>query len=522
MNPPTWLRPLLICAAASLIWLPNLGTTPSWDWDEGYNLNYAWNISEGRLLWFSIKYAFVPHPPLYLLLAATLVKLFGQSILVIRLLSVALNFAIIFALYLIGREVGGERTGLAAAALFTVYPAALYWGRMGFANHLLSLLTVLSLYCLIKHLKAGGRWWIPCCLLAGSAAVTEPQGLFTAAAILVYFTARRENNLQAAALLFGPFIIYASAMTLISPYFVSDSMYQMQRFGLIGWRLIPALFLIVASVWKRKEAAGFIRRLFEEENQSWNKDAFSRWYVPASLLAAHLLTSITLVEPPTGASLFAGGEYYWLGIIGLLLADAYMAPVVLLYLMPAYAAVLAFGRADHMLIPLYPFFALGVAVLVLRLYSHFKRIFGVSLTLLVLAYPFAFAAYNGVSAYAFGGVFGAEPVSDLEAVSAYVESHSRSGDFVVTTTNLARFFRNSTDITQSIVYEGYDIEYYRGYQPGRFAFNCSYRNAAYAVVPEGMLDWFGKYAPGPAEEIGGWDVVNRSGGYLVYRNPTSV
>ncbi|MFH1054981.1 MAG: glycosyltransferase family 39 protein [Candidatus Altiarchaeota archaeon] len=515
-------RPLLLVfLAASVLWLPNLGTIPKWDWDEGYNLNYARNISEGRLLWFSIKYAFVPHPPLFLLALSFLVKFFGGSIMVLRLFTVALNFALILLLYFIGLEAAGERVGLLASLLYAIYPSAVYWGRMGFANHLLSLLVVSSLYFLIRHIKHGGKWWIPCCLSAGLSALTEPQGLFVAATLSLYFLVREKPGfIPAFSLLFTPFIIFFLVMSSTSEYFIGDVAFQFQRFKL-AQPLILALPVLFLAIIKRRFLTGFARSLFDPAGGFTTGFLFSLWYVPATLLAAHLLLSVTLVAPLSAGSLFAGGDYYWLGIIGLLFLGGYMNHVLILYFLPSFLAVVAFGRSDHMFIPLYPFFAMGLAVLLSLLYQHLRGVAGLIPAILIVSYPFPFAFYNSLSAHAPGGVFSPEPISDLTEVAAYVNSHSHSG-FVITTSNLARYFKNSTVITQSIVYAGYPIEYYPIYPSGRYAFNASYLNAEYAVIPDGMLEWLWRYAPGPAVEIGRWPQVNSSGYYGVYRNPTSV
>ena len=43
----------------------NLETVPTWDFDEGYNMRYSYDLLNGEILWFAIKYTFIPHPPLF-------------------------------------------------------------------------------------------------------------------------------------------------------------------------------------------------------------------------------------------------------------------------------------------------------------------------------------------------------------------------------------------------------------------------------------------------------------------------
>lgn len=40
----------------------NLATNPGWDGDEGYNINIAWNLAQGKMQMFATTYAFVQHP----------------------------------------------------------------------------------------------------------------------------------------------------------------------------------------------------------------------------------------------------------------------------------------------------------------------------------------------------------------------------------------------------------------------------------------------------------------------------
>jgi 4-amino-4-deoxy-L-arabinose transferase-like glycosyltransferase len=509
---------------AAVIWLPNLEVVPQWYWDEGVNLNYAKNLAEGRLLWFTLKYSFIPHPPFYIMVLALVVKAVGYTIIAARVLSVGVNFAVIYLLYRTGEEVEGGRTGLFASLLYTIYPSAVYWGRMGFSNNLLSLMVFSSLYCFVRYIKVGGRWWVPCCISAGLSTVTEPQGLPMAAALSLYFLVRqRTKAVWALTLLFGFFALFVLVMSLTSQYFMQDVMFQVRYYNIMRPHLVLALPLLAVLWWRRITLGGFISRILASEVQVifQSKSLFNLFYVPVSLLAAHVISSITLIKPLTDEALFSGGDYYWLGIIGLLfLNPLYMNTLVLLYFMPNFLSVIAFGRSDHMLIPLYPFFALGLAVFLGRLYDHLKSRFDKRVVFLLLSYPLIFALFNGLSAFTVGGVLGSEPLADIRSVAGYVNSDSGIQELVLTTSNLVRYFPNATIITQAVVYDGYPVDYYHvGYTAERFIFNCSYVNAAYVVVPDGVLRWLGDYAPGPSGEISGWPVVNASGRYLVYGNP---
>jgi len=82
---------LVLVAISAYLRYVNLGHNPGWDADEGYHLNVAWNLSEGRLLKYAINNTFVDHPPLFFLILVPAVWLFGQDILVIPCIIASVN-----------------------------------------------------------------------------------------------------------------------------------------------------------------------------------------------------------------------------------------------------------------------------------------------------------------------------------------------------------------------------------------------------------------------------------------------
>ena len=76
--------------------VPQLEVLPHWYWDEGVNLNVAWNLSLGRARMFAMQYPFVPHPPLFFLINAVVIRLFGLSLLACRGMSVLMGLISLF------------------------------------------------------------------------------------------------------------------------------------------------------------------------------------------------------------------------------------------------------------------------------------------------------------------------------------------------------------------------------------------------------------------------------------------
>ncbi|HEU5368512.1 MAG TPA: glycosyltransferase family 39 protein, partial [Ktedonobacterales bacterium] len=108
---------LLLAVALHVI---HLSQTPGWDSDEGYNLDIAWNLLHGRLRMFALTSAFVQHPPLFYLMLALAIRLFGYSMLTLRALAVAYSLLTTLALLTLGRRMFGPGPALWGALAFTI------------------------------------------------------------------------------------------------------------------------------------------------------------------------------------------------------------------------------------------------------------------------------------------------------------------------------------------------------------------------------------------------------------------
>ena len=112
------------------------------------------------------------NPPLYYLLLSQWLRLTGSSDAALRLFSTAAALACFPLLWLVGRQTGGRRTAVAAAALFAFTPPAVYYsaeGRMYSLTWLAGLGLAAASYQLARR-GARPRWmllWI----VAGAAAL---------------------------------------------------------------------------------------------------------------------------------------------------------------------------------------------------------------------------------------------------------------------------------------------------------------------------------------------------------------
>ncbi len=523
----------LIFFIAILFRVVNLHEIPHWYWDEGVNMNYGWHLSEGRIQWFSLKYSFIPHPPTYLLLTALVIKTVGYSLYLMRFINVLFSLLTLFLVYLIAREVSDKKTGLLSALLFAIYPAGIYWGRQVMINNLFSLLFILSLYLFLVYLRLGGRWWLYSTIVAIFASLTSFTGFVLFIPLLIHFFSKKPGYLPFLIIVSTiPFIAFFLVMIYIrGTYFLEDLFFQLDRFHFLGYKTMILLPLLVISCLYRDRIKSFFSNMFENEVELLftSKDEFIDIFVPSCLLGVHLVLCYKLIIPFSDLSLFSGGDYFWIGIVGLLFVKRLRVYLVLLYFFPLFVATIFLGRSDHMLIGLYPFFIVGTAIFLfflkdfifrLKMFSS-HRIMVVSV---ILVLPFAFTLYYDLNAFVFGGILRAEDVSSNLAVVGFVNDLAGEDELILTTSNLVGLLDSRSSIlTQSFVYDGYGIAYYRSnLSSDWFVDNISLDNAAYVIVPSNIMPWINEAGLGVyTQKMQDWTIVYDSGGYLVFDNPLS-
>ncbi len=89
-------------------------------------------------------------PPLYALFLALVFNVVGTDVEVVKVLQGVLSTATCGLLFLIGRQVDGERVGLIAAVVGAVYPLFVFFAGVLMVETLLILLSVLSLYLTLR------------------------------------------------------------------------------------------------------------------------------------------------------------------------------------------------------------------------------------------------------------------------------------------------------------------------------------------------------------------------------------
>ena len=150
---------------------------PLW-WDEGWSLYFA-TSNIGKMLELT---AIDIHPPFYYLLLHLWIGICGPSPTSIRLLSVLIGTATVPLLYVIGRQLLGDKGGLLAAFLLAVSPFHIYYSQEVRMYGLVTLLGLAASFFALQWKLGIGDWgrgtWLAYVLAATAALYTQYYAAF--------------------------------------------------------------------------------------------------------------------------------------------------------------------------------------------------------------------------------------------------------------------------------------------------------------------------------------------------------
>ena len=128
------------------------GMNEYFDYDEGTYLMIARFINHGILPYRDI---FAVHPPLYYYLLALWLRIFGDSYVVGRFLSVVLGALAVLVAYYTGKEIKNRQLGMIFALFIVLDPLMVQMNSFVFHETSIELFTLLSLYHFVKYFKGG-------------------------------------------------------------------------------------------------------------------------------------------------------------------------------------------------------------------------------------------------------------------------------------------------------------------------------------------------------------------------------
>ncbi|RLI88951.1 MAG: hypothetical protein DRO62_02725 [Candidatus Altiarchaeales archaeon] len=429
-------------------------------------------------------------------------------------------------MYLIGKEMFGKKIALLAGFLFAIYPTAIYWNRMGFANNQLMFLSVLSLYSILLYLnRKGEKWFYLAGILTGLSIITEilGTGLFFSISILLWVY-RREKLLRfilISAII--PLIFVISMLILMPDAFIHDLMHNSGRMNYLALvtSVIIILFLIYPSRF-REICIEYLYRIYSPVIEEI-KDNLPIFYI--------ILSLIVFLMPPSDDMFVQNFDYFWFGILGFyFIKEKRGRDILISFFLSFFVILLLLDRSDHMIIPLYPLFCPGLAVLLDMIFNMSLKYFGEKLkkinatvlTLILVFYPLGVVLYYDTSTFVNGEFLSVEDISTRYMVADFVNSRVDKDDVVLTDSHLSRMINCKTSVLiQSAAFEGRPIAYMPSDLSGdRFLFNCSHKNAKFIVMVNGTREWAMNQTAlvGMMNEIQNWS-TNEINAYLIYRNP---
>lgn len=494
---------LALVALGAYCRLANLADNPAWDGDEGYNWSIAAHLAHGQGQMFALRYAFVQHPPLFYVLGAALMRLWGQELLVLRALSATCGVLTGIGLFGLGSRLGGRRLGAVAAATYLLWPQAVLQVRWAYTYNLLALLMVLALWAAVSiapprlppgdadtERQDGRRYDHPepiaraalAGLLAGLALATDQEALPIALALVLFLLPHGLRPLAAglAAAAAPPFLY-------------------------LGWVLAscPGDLRFDLSHTASRLAGG-----------------------PAEIVVR--LEHLVQFDPLIG-----------LGLLGLVLLPRGRARSVLLTLAALLTLVILAVRDPNPYFragePLLPLAALGLGAVVSAVlalmdwgFSAPRRPLAAAVLALGLGMPMLAADLQGARAGFATPLAPTLPQSATEArrMAEWVNARSAPTDLAIVMPTVAWLFRCRTaDLLQAAAIDGHAAGFYpAGLDPARFVYDTRPAAARYLVVDAFTRLWIAD--PGAWHERAlvaaarrRWPVVYRRGEYTIYANP---
>ncbi len=492
------------------------------------NADLACNLLAGEARSFAMLYSFVPHPPLYFLLSAAWMRVsdLGCTILALRLLSVALSLVALIALFEVGRRVGGDFLGLLAAFLYAMYPTAIFFSRLAFANDLLLVFLLSALWSWLVYLETHQRRFAYLAsLAAGLSAVTQFTGATLMVAVLV-LVARTDRRLLPAASFLAvlPPALFAAAMLSYQPDpFLFDLGYTLARAHLTP--PVIGVFLVVAF------AVYVVRGLFRPIVGIFVALAFD---IRRDLPVYYAVATLAVFQGITAWNFLGWLDFYWLGVVGFFyIGDPHVRRAVLAVFSSYFAGLVVLNRMDHMVFPLYPLFCLGLAVFLPETFrqscAYFSRLFSDAspsqtrhVSLVLVVYPLLILLVQDSATFLLERNLAREDIVSDAAVAAYVNARAQPDDVVIAYSKFGTMIgARVTTLVQSAAYSGRPFAYYADDMPAsRFTANISCSNARFFVATPGLREQIGQEREFVWLDtcFSGW--ANRSfGPYLVLENP---
>jgi 4-amino-4-deoxy-L-arabinose transferase-like glycosyltransferase len=497
---------LLIVALAAYLRLHHIADNPGWYTDEGTHLQIAQNLMHGRVQYLAVEGSVLlfARPPLFHLLLAGMMAVFGTSMHTLRTLTALCGVASVLALWGTVRLTARDRMlALLAAFLLAIYPNAVTYTRLGFSYALLGPLVILLLLGLVKYHETHGRGWLALAALTAGFGLTSDimMGSLLPPLLLIVWATRRRDLLWSLPLLAAPFGLYALVMLIHAGgdfvYDLNVVLFRLNRLSLgqqIDTLTRNYTTLMTTDYWMPLAAIG----CFLIRPRRLGMIALLCLLLPIALLGRTV-------------ALYSLSYYYvtpLLGLVALGLAGMIRTGTPL---------VVASARD-------------GLTALLPVTWHHPRILQGIAalIALAIIGTPLLLNLRDTVRAIdtrlptPIDGFL--ENPDDARRVIDYINAQTQPDDLVVASVTLAwALDARTADYVLGLVYDGVDVPHLPGdVDRDRFAYDPRYTAARYVVVDDLWRTW-GVAAIPPTEailrEVETWPLVFESGRIRVYENP---
>ncbi len=391
----TFTVPLLLAAAVRLL---GIASRPIW-YDEAFAVLFSEKgpaaMLRGTLAVTGTAAADV-HPLAYYTLLWLWMRLFGESLVAVRLLSILAGVGVVAVAILLTRQLFGPRTALVAGILVALAPFQVHYSQEIRMYSWLALLLLLATYCYWRgSQQPRWAWWLGFAVFAALAQYTQNLAAFYLIALALWPVIRRDWGTArwvlfsglVALLLYLPWLVHLPAQ-----FAKVDQSYWVDRPGF--YRLFTLLLFFVTNL-----------------------------PLPAGALAAGLMIAMVVIAMAAMQTVQAvrlqqpGGER------GLWLLYLAFAPAILMFLFSQWKPV----YLERALVPSGAIFCLWLAWAMLETRAPIAM--QALVACLVLA-GFAIGLYQHVTDT--GGIYG-----PYQAITRHLEEVRAPGDVIVHSNKLS-------------------------------------------------------------------------------------
>lgn len=483
----------MLLTIAAVLRFTNLGDNPSWYTDEGTHLEIARQLQYGRFQYLAITQSTLlfARPPLFDLLLAAAVRVFGLSMATLRYLTAGLGVISVGLVYggLRRWENGRLSDNLSllpvfAAFILAIYPQAVLYSRFGFSYNLLAPLLLLMVYGLYSYSESGDKRNLALAASAVGLGIVSDLWMISVVPVLLLVTVWRSwrDAAWSMALVCAPFGVY-TAVSLLT---------------------IPTAFLFDLQ--------------------------FTLFRLAALTLPQQLQTVALNVT-----TLFTQDIWLAIGVMGLFLIRPYRLRYLLLltFLLP----LLILGRTTalyslgaYYMIPLLPLLAVGWGAWLQAALHWGQRQPGLLLPLLfaVLLIPLGTTLFldwqqaqqvwsTSIDPFLLRG-------ADAQAVAIWVNGRIQPDDLVIASPGITWLLQgHRADFQMAVAIGGQATPHLPADIPAdRYEFDPTFARARYVIVDDLWRHWAVYHVPGLSAqlaEVEQWPLLFSAGAIFVYANP---